>query len=67
MRINGKNRKGPPDNTCLPRKPTTGKTKAEVRLQRRIEHHNTIMRRGLQKGMGPETRGYRRPGSLQFS
>lgn len=64
MKLFKKNRKGRPENTCEPRKRTLP-TKAEALLQKRIEHHNTIMRRPTHKPMGPETGGYKRPGSLK--
>lgn len=65
MRINGKNRRGRPENTCEPRKRTTP-TKAEKRLQKRIDGYNETMRRPTHKPMGPETNGYHRPGSRQL-
>lgn len=66
MKLFGKNRKGRPECATQPRTRTLP-TKAEKRLQKRIEHHNAIMRRPTHKPMGPETGGYRRPGSRQLS
>jgi len=54
-----------PRDSSLPRKFTAPATRAERRLQKRIEFHNAVMRRPTHKPMGPETDGYRRPGSLK--
>lgn len=61
MKICGKTRKGKPTNTCAPRK-RTKPTKAEAKLQKRIESFNATTR-----GMAnPKGEGFTRPGSLNY-
>lgn len=62
MKLFGKNRKGRPMCSTKERK-RTAPTKAERRLQARIESFNAFMRRNIHKPMGPESDGYHRPGS----
>jgi hypothetical protein len=64
MQLFGKRRKRKPECSTKPRK-RKAPTKAEARLAKRIASYNATMRLNLRKPMGPETNGYRRPGSLK--
>lgn len=61
---NGRRRIGKAECSTKPRR-SEEKTKAEKRLQKRIESYNSTMRHATHKPTGPETKGYHRPGSLK--
>lgn len=66
MKLFGHNRRGRPECATRARK-RNGPTKAERRLQRRIESYNAAIRALRSGKIGPDPSSYHRPGSLQSS
>lgn len=64
MKLFGKNRRGAPECWTEPRVRTTP-TKAERRLDARIQSYNNALKTMMRPGPNPD--GYHRPGSLQSS